>query len=463
MSLLQPTNQVDLTRRVDKRLARLERRANLTGQVSGLSRLDGLGNRVVNGSFRTNQPQYVSGATALPGDYLMDMWRCSGYTNLASANPSFETNTTGWSAVNATLTRVNTWSADGLWSLQISAPTTNDSAATFVTLVTIPGATYTVSATARLTAPLTGTAHARARAIYVNDGTSQIGLSPALPNVAGQGRLSVTFVATNNATSIRLYNGHTGGTIWWDAFMVTRTSTLKPYTAQYSNIGAELTFTADADFGQTVTLGSGEQVHQIMERSRIPAGTYTFAHDGTAQMRVYNVGAAAPAYAASPVTVALDGTADVIVEFYANGGASKTIAEVRGDVGTTDPGWRLPLIGDELRACQRYYYRVSHPAGSPAAKPLMMVSFFTTTFLYGVWWHPQKMRDTPVMRFSAATALSVFYAGSAVASTGVSASQVDTTSGRFQITVASAGTANTGTWVELAAGQYLEADGRSYV
>ncbi|MCU1441143.1 MAG: pilus assembly protein [Rhodoglobus sp.] len=115
------------------------------------------------------------------------------------------------------------------------------------------------------------------------------------------------------------------------------------------------TFTA-APQGQLVTLASGKGLQEIIERADVPAGSYVLSWSGTATGRVYNVGASVPAYAASPVLVTLDGTADVTVEFTAVG-ATKTLGLVQLEAGSIATRFEETPIALELLRCQRYYAR----------------------------------------------------------------------------------------------------------
>jgi hypothetical protein len=119
-----------------------------------------------------------------------------------------------------------------------------------------------------------------------------------------------------------------------------------------------LTFTS-APQGQTVTINSGGGLQQVVERANMSAGTYVLTWTGTATGRVYNSGGSAPAYAASPVIVTLDGTADVVVEFTASGG-TRTLQNVQLEAGSVPSEFERRPIGTELALCQRYYFRMNN-------------------------------------------------------------------------------------------------------
>jgi hypothetical protein len=116
-----------------------------------------------------------------------------------------------------------------------------------------------------------------------------------------------------------------------------------------------LTFTS-APQGQLVTINDTKSIEQVVERNNLPAGTYTLSWSGTATGRIYNTGATPPSYAASPITVTLDGLADVEVEFTASGG-TKTCGFVQLELGTVATPFRRNAnsLQGELAACQRYF------------------------------------------------------------------------------------------------------------
>lgn len=121
----------------------------------------------------------------------------------------------------------------------------------------------------------------------------------------------------------------------------------------YTN--TSLTFTAGSQ-ATTVTISSSGVLQQIIERANIPAGTYILSWTGTATGRVYNSGGAAPSYAASPVQVTLDGSANVVVEFTASGG-TKTLGLVQLEAGTAYSPFEYRPRPEEIALCQRYYMR----------------------------------------------------------------------------------------------------------
>lgn len=128
----------------------------------------------------------------------------------------------------------------------------------------------------------------------------------------------------------------------------------------YTN--TSLTFTA-APQGQNVTISTSGVLQQVIERANIPAGSYTLSWTGTATGRVYNSGGTPPSYAASPITVTLDGSANVVVEFTASG-ATKTLGNVQLEAGTSATVYEYEQIGETLRKCMRYYQLIRNGEAS---------------------------------------------------------------------------------------------------
>jgi hypothetical protein len=159
-----------------------------------------------------------------------------------------------------------------------------------------------------------------------------------------------------------------------------------------STANSSMTFSAIGAQSTTVTINSGGSFKQTVERVDVEPGTYTLAWVGGASARVYNVGAAAPSYQPSPVTVTLDGTADVAVEVAAVG-AARTLAAVQLVAGLRVPGAVEHLrYGDELRRAQRYYQRVTSLA---AGEMLVAGGMITATLAFMLVLPIVTMRTTP--------------------------------------------------------------------
>ena len=164
--------------------------------------------------------------------------------------------------------------------------------------------------------------------------------------------------------------------------------------------GSTLTFSAGAQ-ATIVTLNAAGAIRQTVERANVRAGSYALAWTGTAVARVYNASGAAPAYAASPIMATLDGADDVRVEFYGGGAVASTLGAVQLVAGTTSGAVEHLPLGDELRRCQRYYYRMT-AVDSPYQNFAMGLYPGTTTGIYVVR-HPVTMRGVPTFESSAAS------------------------------------------------------------
>jgi hypothetical protein len=157
-----------------------------------------------------------------------------------------------------------------------------------------------------------------------------------------------------------------------------------------------LTFT-DGVQNTTVTISSSGVLQQIIERENMPAGTYILSWFGTATGRVYNSGGTPPSYAASPITVTLDGSANVVVEFTASGG-TRTLGLVQLEAGTVFSPFQYRLRSEEIALCQRYYFRVSANTSVTTTARLSPLGFQTaTTSSNFPFYFPQKMRAVPTI------------------------------------------------------------------
>jgi hypothetical protein len=148
---------------------------------------------------------------------------------------------------------------------------------------------------------------------------------------------------------------------------------------------SRMTFTA-APQGQVVTIPAGDSWGQVIERADINAGAHTVSHAGTAQARIYNVGASAPAYAACPVTATLDGTADVIVEF-----GPGTVDKAKVERGSIATPFVLDTINAELARCQRHYYLHASGFSYYVSTGFM----YTAVAMYSIFPLPVTMRAAP--------------------------------------------------------------------
>ncbi len=166
-------------------------------------------------------------------------------TNLV-ANPSFENGVTGYAVTSAAGGIVSSdWSASGSNSLRLTpAGSGNDSYFTIggdlggFRAGLEAGKTYTISATTRLTAPLSGSfsgnGSRQITAWYTSSSGSHVRTTGSqAPNASGQTRVSVTYTvpATATAAWLRFYHGGSAGSgsVWWDDIMITEGSTVHNY------------------------------------------------------------------------------------------------------------------------------------------------------------------------------------------------------------------------------------------
>ena len=194
----------------------------------------------------SNKSYYISNTNTSPTE-----GGCSGHgvggaeaiSNLVP-NPSFESNTTGWStsAISPSIESVGVVSG----SNAVRLTPNNTISDSFIRIGNngvfpngvVPGSTYTVSATIYLPAAQTGvidSSRPRSIIVYSWNGATPtvIGQSVRAPNSAGSTRLNTTFTVPSSATAleIRLYNGaqNTSSVVYWDAAMITEGTTLYSY------------------------------------------------------------------------------------------------------------------------------------------------------------------------------------------------------------------------------------------
>ena len=151
-----------------------------------------------------------------------------------------------------------------------------------------------------------------------------------------------------------------------------------------------LTFTS-APQGQTVTISASGVLHQVIEQANIVAGSYVLSWTGTAVGRVYNSGSTPPSYQSGPLSVMLDGTANVIVEFTPASGTA-TLGNVQLEFGSRATPFEHRLVGVELSLCQRYYYRT----GGNVSGDIYISGFQPANSpVVSTFFHPVPMRATP--------------------------------------------------------------------
>jgi hypothetical protein len=101
---------------------------------------------------------------------------------------------------------------------------------------------------------------------------------------------------------------------------------------------------------------------------------------------VYNTGATPPSYAASPILVTIDGTANVEVEFTASGG-TRTLQNVQLEAGNVASAFEYRPISTELSLCQRYYALIT--------QKILGAILANTAFTRSCGTFPSVMRIAP--------------------------------------------------------------------
>jgi hypothetical protein len=436
MSNYQPVTQKELIRSNEKRLNKLERRANPGGRLGDLeTRVDQLSGRRrnLNGTFVVNQRGYVSGTAMVPGTstgFGHDRWRTSERTNLVY-NSGAEVNTnfvqTAF-AIGTTLSRSTAQArtgsacfaatvnpgqvAGGIWFL---TPTTN-----VAYMPVIAGQTYTFYAYCRSNVAsrsvfsrirwLTTTTTQLASSSDTVGTVTALGTSGwTLVSVTGVAPAGVTYAApyldmqasggwvgTNvlyaddamfyeGADFVTAFDGSSSGARWFGTALASASGN--------QTAASSYTFTQTPQ-GCTITITGA--ISYVFERSDLAADTYVMAWTGGAQGRIYNRGTAPPAFAASGSTWALDGTADVVMDF--NTG---TLGNVQVERGTTPSVYEWRSTGDEHRLCLRYYWQSVGPTVTAAYIGVGLM--YGSGSLYCIMQLPAPMRIPPLLIASGGT------------------------------------------------------------
>jgi len=160
---------------------------------------------------------YFDGSTGTVGDFT-HAW--VGTANASSSTKSAVTVSTDVTASASSLIQSSDWGASNK-SLRIIPNSSLNQSFGYWDFPTIVGATYTFMATARLSAPITGTLESRALKLMARSGSDYF--SSAIPNAIGVTPLRLTFKAL--AASSRVYVWHGGsagsGDVWYDNIMFT--------------------------------------------------------------------------------------------------------------------------------------------------------------------------------------------------------------------------------------------------
>jgi hypothetical protein len=160
-----------------------------------------------------------------------------------------------------------------------------------------------------------------------------------------------------------------------------------------------LSFTS-APQGQPITISTfNGQIRQIIERANVSGGVYVLSWEGTAGGRVYNEGASSTSYSSSPIIVALNGTANVIVEFTTQPSSTGTLGKVQLERGTYPSLFEQRPISEELALCQRYFYKSGFVWGNVVNNGFIAnnANQFGEAF---VFHYPVSMRATPTLTYT---------------------------------------------------------------
>lgn len=361
------------------------------GLLAALAR--GSNNKVVNGDFRLNLPQYVSGAPLIPGSKSgrgHSLWHAVGNTNLAQNGRygSAGTTTTGYTLAQNGSTFSESGSSTGgpitnapsyhryTFSTAGSAGKSVEYGSLAITPA-IPWCTYKASIYVRASQALTGVyldliarssagtalvdgtqtpvtlvANAwtklTADSIVADPQTAYVTARVMIPNAITAGLtldISALIIFEGLTTLPDYFDGASTGCSW--------VSTAFASASVDRSAVPSYTFT-EAKHGQTITLADGTAIKQVLDRANFPTAPdtprVTFGHDGTALIRVYRASDTPPAFQAAPFVFTQSSPEDdVVIEFEATaGGGTKTVSRVRGYTGSTDFPYEPRLIAQEL-------------------------------------------------------------------------------------------------------------------
>lgn len=190
--------------------------------------------------------------------------------------------------------RSSRWTAQGAYSARVLAFGTNNDTFTEVSIPVTAGQVYTIVATARLEAPLTGTLNARARTIFTT-GSLGVTQSASFPNAAGVYEVRHTVTASGTGGGLfRFYNGASagGGDVWYDLVTIVAGAYSGPaFTGDTASIDPDLTnvWTGAANASTSAQRGVG--VGSYSGTSTYVIQSATAALDGIKSARIIPTGA----------------------------------------------------------------------------------------------------------------------------------------------------------------------------
>lgn len=212
-----------------------------------------------------------------------------------------------------------------------------------------------------------------------------------------------------------------------------------------------VTWTGDDISGRVLTIPASKTIASIQERTNFPAGTYTISWGGTATGRFYKSGTTAPALAASPVTVTADGLADMLAEWGAG-----TLSWVKIEHGAVATPFTLGTYEEDLRACLRYYYRITADNGDHCY--LCNSTTYSTSSHYGGVRFPVEMRAVPTGSYSSASGIQIFYVGVNTSSSTITFSRATKRDCRIDVVCGGSVTNGYASWLQIITGNWISFD-----